>query len=74
MAAMAISILWALIGFILLCGIIWLAFYVIETMGGMPIPDKIKQGIWLIVLLLALIVLISSLVGVGPIHFPAIGR
>ena len=69
MAAMAISVLWALVGFVILCGIIWIAFYVIETMGGMAIPERVKQGIWLIVLLLALIALLTALVG-GGIHVP----
>jgi hypothetical protein len=73
MAAMAIQILWGLIGFIVLCGIIWIALYVIETMGGAPVPDKVKQGIWLIVLLLALIVLLSALVG-GGLHIPSLSK
>jgi hypothetical protein len=65
MAAIAIQILWALIGFIVLCGVIWLALYIIQVMTGTPVPDRIQQGIWLIVLLLALIFLLTALVGGG---------
>jgi len=71
MAAMAISVLWFLIGLIVLAGVIYLAIWVIESFIW-PIPEKVKQGIWVIVLLLALIALISTLVGggTGAIHFP----
>lgn len=71
MAAMAISVLWFLIGLIVLAGVIYLAIWVIESFIW-PIPEKVKQGIWVIVLLLALIALISVLVGggTGAIRFP----
>ena len=64
MAQMAIQVLWFLIGLIVLCGVVYLAIYVVE-MFVMPIPDKIKQGIWVIILLLALIALLTVLVGGG---------
>jgi hypothetical protein len=71
MAAMAISVLWFLVGLILLAGVIYLAIWVIENFI-FPIPAKVKQGIWVIVLLLALIALITVLVGGGnPFHFSA---
>lgn len=70
MAAIAINVLWFLIGLIILCGIIWLAIWVIEQFI-MPIPEQIKKGIWVIVLLLALIFLITVIAGGGsnPFHF-----
>jgi hypothetical protein len=70
MAAMAINVLWFLVGLIILCGAIWLAIWVVEQFI-MPIPDQIKKGIWVIVLLLALIALITVLAGGGhnPFHF-----
>jgi len=71
MSAIAINVLWFLIGLIILCGVIYLVIYVIELFV-MPIPEKIKQGVWVIVLLLALIALISALVGGGGFHFPAV--
>jgi hypothetical protein len=71
MAAIAVNILWFLIGLIVLCGVIYLVIYVVE-MFIMPIPAKIKQGIWVIVLLLALIALIGALVGGGGFHLPSI--
>jgi len=70
MAGMAISVLWFLIGLIILCGIIYLAIWVIESFV-IAIPEKIKQGVWVIVLLLALIALIGALMG-GGFHFPSL--
>lgn len=69
MAAMAISVLWFLIGLIVLAGVIYLAIWVIESFI-FPIPAQVKKGIWVVVLLLALIALITVLVGGGnPFHF-----
>jgi hypothetical protein len=70
MAAMAIQVLWFLIGLIVLAGVIYLAIWVIEQFI-FPIPEQVKKGIWVIVLLLALIALITVLVGGGgnPFHF-----
>ena len=68
MAAMAISILWFLIGIIILSGVVYLAIWVIENFVQ-PIPEKIKQGIWVIVLILAIIALITVLAGGGPNPF-----
>jgi O-antigen ligase len=69
MAAMAINVLWFLIGLIVLAGVIYLAIWVIESFI-FPIPEQVKKGVWVIVLLLALIALISVLVGGGsnPFH------
>jgi hypothetical protein len=70
MVAIAISVLWFLIGLIVLCGIIYLAIFVIEKFA-MAIPEKVKQGVWVIVLLLALISLLTMLLGGGGgIHMP----
>jgi hypothetical protein len=64
-------VLWFLIGLIVLCGIIYLAIWVIESFV-IAIPEQIKKGIWVIVLLLALIALLSTLLGGGTFHFPSI--
>lgn len=64
MVEIAISVLWFLIGLIVLAGIIYLAIWVIESFIY-PIPELVKRGIWVIVLLLALIALLSVLVGGG---------
>lgn len=70
MLSIAISVLWFLIGLIVLAGIIYLAIWVIEQFIY-PIPDRIKQGVWVIVLLLALIALLSVLAGgAGGMHMP----
>jgi hypothetical protein len=72
MVAMAISVLWFLIGLIVLCGIIYLAIWVIESFVY-AIPEQVKKGVWVIVLLLALIALLTVLVGGGgPFHFPSV--
>lgn len=68
MAAMAINVLWFLIGLIILAGVIYLAIWVIESFI-LAIPEQIKKGVWVIVLLLALIALISVLVGGSPNPF-----
>lgn len=72
MAAMAVSVLYFLIALILLCGVVYLAIWVIENFV-IAIPEKVKQGVWVIVLLLALIALITAVMG-GGFHFPAIGK
>jgi hypothetical protein len=64
MAAMAVNVLWFLIGLICLAGVIYIAIWVIESFI-LPIPAKVKQGVWVIVLLLALIALITVLAGGG---------
>jgi hypothetical protein len=64
MIGIAINVLWFLIGLIVLAGIVWLAIWVIEKFIY-PIPERVKQGIWVIVLLLALIALLTVLAGGG---------
>jgi hypothetical protein len=64
MLSMAIGVLWFLIGLIVLCGIVYLAIWVIESFV-MPIPEQVKKGVWVIVLLLAIIALITILAGGG---------
>jgi hypothetical protein len=73
MAAMAISVLWFLIGLIILSGVIYLAIWVIEAFI-FPIPAQIKKGVWVVVLLLALIALITVLVGGGGNPFQHFGK
>lgn len=64
MIGIAINVLWFLIGLIVLAGIIYLAMWVIEKFVY-PIPERVKQGVWVIVLLLALIALLTVLAGGG---------
>jgi hypothetical protein len=73
MAEIAIGILWFLVGLIILAGIVYLAIWVIESFIY-PIPELVKRGIWVIVLLIALIYLITVLVGGGhALRVPRIG-
>lgn len=69
MIALAISVLWFLIGAIALCGVIWLVIYGINTFIY-TLPPRLVQGIWFIVLLLVLIALLTVLAG-GSMHVPA---
>jgi hypothetical protein len=70
MVELAISILWLLIGIICLAGVIWLVLYGIKTFVT-PIPARLEQGIWFIVLLLCIIGALSLLAGGGgSMHFP----
>jgi hypothetical protein len=59
MAGFAISLLWLLIGAIILAGVIWLVLYGIKTFIT-PIPPKLEQGIWFIFLLLIIIYAITA--------------
>ena len=63
MIGLAISILWMLIGVIVLLGIVWLALYVIKMFT--PIPGRIEQAVWVIVLILCLIAALTLLAGGG---------
>jgi hypothetical protein len=63
MIGIAISLLQLLIGVIVICGVIYFVFYVLDTVMGITIPDKIKQGIWLIILILVLIAILSMIAG-----------
>jgi len=73
MIDIAISLLWILIGVIVICAVIYFVFYVLDSMMGIQIPERIKQAVWLIVLILVVIALLSLLAGGGGnIHFPRI--
>ena len=59
MAGIAISLLWLLIGAIILAGVIWLVLYGVKTFIT-AIPAKLEQGIWFIFLLLLIIYAITA--------------
>ncbi len=72
MIALAISILWMLIGIIILLGVVWLALYVVKMFTDIPAP--VEKAIWAIVLILCLIGALTLLAGGGgELHFPGIG-
>ena len=69
MVALAISILWFAIGVIVLLACVWLAMYAIKIFA--PIPERIEQLIWVIILILILIGALTLLSGGGgslPFH------
>ena len=69
MIDLAIAALWLLIGVICLAGVIYLVIYGIETFVT-PIPERLKQGIWFIFLLLIIIAVLGLIAGNGGIHLP----
>jgi hypothetical protein len=71
MVGLAISILWLLIGVIILLGVVWLALYVVKMFVAIPSP--IENAVWIIVLILCLIGALTLLAGGGGgVHFPTI--
>lgn len=63
MIQMAINVLWLLIGVIVLLGVVWLALYVVKLFA--PVPGRIEQAVWAIVLILCLIGALTLLAGGG---------
>jgi len=69
MVGLAISILWLAIGIIVVCGCIWLLLYAVKLF--VPIPGRIEQLVWVIILILCLIYALTLLSGGGgsnPFH------
>ena len=62
MMGLAIQLLWLLIYAIVLCGVIWLVMYGISNFIT-PIPARIEQAVWFIVLLLIIIAILTMLAG-----------
>jgi hypothetical protein len=71
MIDIAISLLWILIGVIVICAVIYFVFYVLRQVMAIPIPQRVEQAVWLIVLILVVIALLSLLAGGGgQVRFP----
>lgn len=63
MIGMAISVLWLLLGVVILCAVIWFALYVVQSVLGIAIPARVVQAIWLVVLILVLIAILTIIAG-----------
>jgi hypothetical protein len=63
MIGMAISLMWMLLGLVVLCAIIWFVLYVVQKVLEIAIPDRIIQAIWLVVLILVVIAILTILAG-----------
>lgn len=63
MIGTAISILWLLIGIIVLCGAVYLVLYGLKNILGIQLPPRVEQGVWFIVLLLVIIAVLTVLAG-----------
>jgi hypothetical protein len=68
MAAIAIALLWILVGAIILAGVIWLVIYGIKQFIYPQFPPKLEQGIWFVYLILVIIYLITAFVSGGTPH------
>jgi hypothetical protein len=64
MVGLAISVLWFLIGVIVLCSIVWLALWVLRSFVP-TMPARLDQAVWVIVLILILIYALTLLAGGG---------
>ena len=64
---LAISILWLLIGVIIILAVVWLALYVVKMFAS--IPDTVEKAIWAVVLILVLIAVLSLFAGRGGYSF-----
>ena len=58
MEALIISIIWFLVGVVIVGGLIWLVFYVFNKISGEPIPAKVQQVVWILFLLICILLLI----------------
>ena len=65
MIALAIELLWLLIGVVILCAVIYLVLYGLKTYAGLPIPERVEQALWFIVMILVIIALLTILGGGG---------
>lgn len=65
MIAIAINLLWLLIGAAILCAIVAFVFYGLRTILQIGIPARVEQITWFIVLCLVLIALLTVLAGGG---------
>jgi hypothetical protein len=63
MIALAIQLLWLLIGIIILCAVVWLVIYGVTNVAGVPIPDRIIQAVWFVVAVLIVIAILTILAG-----------
>ena len=68
MVSIAIPVLWFLIGLIVLCGIVYLAIWVVRTRSADSRKDQAR--VWVVVLLLALIALLTAVMGAARRGFP----
>jgi hypothetical membrane protein len=62
MIDIAIAFLWLLVGIVVLLGVAWLFFYVLEVMG-VAVPERLKQGVYLIVIILIVIYALTIIAG-----------
>jgi hypothetical protein len=73
MIGIAIQLLWILIGVIIICAVIYFVFYVLKSVMAIPIPARVEQAVWLIVLILVMIALLTMLAGGGSsFRFPTL--
>jgi hypothetical protein len=65
--AIVLSILWFLVGVVIVGGLIWLVLYVFNKVSGEPVPPKVQMFIWLLFGLICLIIFVMRM-------WPLVGR
>lgn len=65
MVGLAVSLLWLLIGAIVVALVIYLVLYGLKTIAGIPIPVRVEQAVWFIFFILVLIYALTALAGGG---------
>lgn len=63
--SLSISILWVVLGIIVLCAIVWVALWALKQF--LPFPPVVEQLVWACVVILVLIGVLSAIAGVGPL-------
>lgn len=71
LVALAISILWLLIGIVVIGLVVYFALKVVRSFVP-GLDPKIDQAVWTIVVILILIGVLSMLAGGGHVGFPAL--
>jgi hypothetical protein len=62
MMGLAIQLLWMLIYAVVLCGVVYLVLYGINHFIS-PIPARVEQAVWFVILLLVIIAVLTVLAG-----------
>lgn len=64
--AVGMDLLWALVYICAMCLFVYVAIWILTSVVEVALPAKVVQIIWIIVVLIALIIIISTLLGQGP--------
>lgn len=66
MPELLITVIWLLIYIAVAVGVVYLVFWVLDMLG-VPIPERVKQVVWVIVVLLVILWIAQALLRGGPV-------